>query len=84
MSTIAIKLSDEETDRIAAIAEARGESAATVVREAVANYLDQDAELRAAIQEGIDAADRGELEDFDVVAARLRARMTARLGSAAE
>lgn len=81
MSTIAIKLSDEEMDRIAAIAEWRGESPAHIVREAVANYLAYDAEFRVAVQKGIDEAERGELEDFEVVAARLRARMAARLAA---
>lgn len=78
MSTIAIKLSDEETDRIAAIAEWRGESPATVVREAVANYLDYDAEFRAAVQKGIEEADRDEGVDLDVFATQMRAKMAAR------
>ena len=84
MTEIAVELSEEDADRIAAIAEWRSESSASIVREAVAKYLDHDAEIRAAVQEGIDSAGRGELEDFEVVADRMRARLSARLAAQAE
>ena len=82
MNAVAVHLSDEQAERLGEIARYRHASTAAVVQEAVAQYLDQDAEFRAAVQIGIDQADRGELEDFNVVAAELRAMMAARVAAA--
>lgn len=83
MTNVAVQLSDEQAERLDAIAGHRHTSTAAVVQEAVTQYLAHDAAFRAAVQEGIDAADRGELEDLDVVAARLRGRMAANLAALA-
>lgn len=79
MNSVAVELSEEQADRIAAIARHKDTSPADVVREAVTTYLDKDAEYLAFVQEGIDSADRGELTEFSVVAERLRARLAVRL-----
>ena len=79
MTDIAVQLSNEQVDRLDAIARHRHASTEAVVQEAVTQYLDQDAEFRAAVQEGIDQADRGDTEDFAAFAATLRAEMAARV-----
>lgn len=84
MTNVAVQLSDDQAKRLGEIARYRHASTASVVQEAVNQYLDHDAEFRAAVQVGIDQADRGEVEDWDVVKARLRAHMAKRLAQAAE
>ena len=78
MTEIAVELSEEDADRIAAIAESRNENSVSIVREAVANYLDYDAEFRAAVQQGIEEADRDEGIDMEDFAAEMQATITAR------
>ena len=78
MIEIAVELSEEDADRIAAIAESRNENSVSIVREAVANYLDYDAEFRAAVQQGIEEADRDEGIDMEDFAAEMQATITAR------
>lgn len=56
-----IQLTTEQEARLAAIAAQAGRPIEDLAREAVDRYLAEDAHFRAAIQEGIDAADRGEL-----------------------
>lgn len=84
MAQVSIQLSDETLKRLRARAEALEISPEQVVADAVHSLLDtrdpwlgfaSEDEYRAFVQEGIDSADRGELEDFDVVAARLRAEL---------
>ena len=79
MNNVAVQLSDEQARRLGEIARQRHASTAAVVQEAVTQYLDHDAEFRAAIQVGTDQADRGEVEDWEVVKVRLRAHMAKRL-----
>ena len=83
MTSVAVQLSDEQAERLDAIARHRHASTAAVVQEAVTQYLDQDAEFRAAVQAGIDEANRGDTEDFDGFAAQLRATMAARVATGA-
>lgn len=82
MTDVAFQLSAEQAERLDTIARHRHASTAAVVQEAVTQYLDQDAEFRAAVQQGIDEADRGDTEDFDIFAAELRATMAARVAAA--
>ena len=84
MTDVAFQLSDEQARRLGEIARHRHASTAALVQEAVAQYLDQDAEFRAAVQVGIDQADRGEVEDWEVVKVRLRAHMAKRLAESSE
>ncbi len=57
------------------LAEARGRSVEDYVAEAVQRVAESDADLRAFIQVGINAADRGELVPHEQVMAELEARM---------
>jgi predicted transcriptional regulator len=66
---LAVIVDEEQKGRLEAIAAAREESTAAVLREAVVHYLDYDAWFRAEVQKGIDAADRGELRDLEDVMA---------------
>lgn len=82
MTEIAVELSEEDADRIAAIAEWRSESSASIVREAVAKYLDYDAEFRAAVQQGIEEADRDEGIDMEDMVVEMQATIAARRAAA--
>lgn len=84
MVEVAIQLSDEALARVRTRAEALEITPEQVIADAVDSFLDirdpwlgfaTEDEYRDFVQEGIDSADRGELEDFDVVAARLRAEL---------
>jgi len=55
-----IQLTAEQEARLSEIAAQAGRSVDDVAREAVDRYLAEDAHFRAAVQEGIDAADCGE------------------------
>lgn len=55
-----IQLTAEQEARLSEIAAQAGCGIEELAREAVDLYLDEDAHLRAAVQEGIDAANRGE------------------------
>ncbi|MFN3515473.1 MAG: CopG family ribbon-helix-helix protein [Phenylobacterium sp.] len=81
---LAITLDDDQMARLDALAQARQETAADVVMEAVREYLDYDAEFRKAVQEGLDALEAGDVRDFAEVERELRTHMTARLGPAEE
>ncbi len=81
MTDVAFQLTDEQAERLGEIARHRHATTAAVVQEAVTQYLDQDAEYRAFVQKGIDEADRGELEDWDVVKADLRAYMAEQMAT---
>jgi predicted transcriptional regulator len=56
-----IQLTAEQEARLSVIAAQAGRGVEDLAREAVDLYLADDAHFRAAVQEGIDAADRGEL-----------------------
>jgi len=71
---LAIELTDEQKARLEQIAEHREETLVATVQEAVAAFLHKDAEYRAYVQEGIDAAARGEVYDWEDVKAELRAK----------
>ncbi len=79
---LAITLDDDQMARLDALAQARQETTASVVQEAVREYLDYDAEFRAAVQEGLDALEAGDVRDFDEVKAELQAYMRERQAKA--
>ena len=56
-----IQLTAEQEARLSQIASQAGRPVEDLAREAVDRYLADDAHFRVAVQEGIDAADRGEL-----------------------
>ena len=55
-----IQLTVEHEARLAEIAAQAGRTIDGLAREAVDRYLAEDARFRAAVQQGIDAAERGE------------------------
>jgi predicted transcriptional regulator len=55
-----VQLNPEQEARLSEIAAQAGRGIDELAREAVDRYLAEDAHFRAAVQEGIDAADRGE------------------------
>ena len=74
VAKIDITLTDEQQARLAQIAYAREESLVAVVEEAVAEYLDADAEYRKAVQAGLDDVAAGRVRDWEDVRAELRAK----------
>jgi predicted transcriptional regulator len=75
---LAITLNDDQMARLDALAQAREETAASVVQEAVREYLDHDAEFRAAVEIGLGELEAGNVRDFEEVEAELRAYMESR------
>ena len=71
---VAILLTDEQLSRLELIAEAREETLATTVQEAVTAFLHKDAEYRAYIQEGLDDIAAGRVHDWEDVKAEMRAK----------
>ncbi len=90
MAQVAIQLSDETFARVMARADALEVSAEQVIAEEVEAMFAEDilapeeAAYLAFVQKGIDSADRGDVEDWDVVKARLRTYMADRTAAAAE
>lgn len=74
---LAITLNDDQKARLDTLARARQASAADVAAEAVAQYLDNDAAFRAAVEVGLAAGRNGDVSDFAPFAAGLRERMNA-------
>jgi len=74
VAKVAITLTDEQQARLEQIAEARQESVVAMVEEAVAEYLDADAEYRKYVQEGLDDVAAGRVRDWEEVRAELRAK----------
>jgi predicted transcriptional regulator len=55
-----VQLTAEQEAQLSRIAAQAGRDVDELAREAVDRYLAEEAHFRAAVQEGIDAADRGE------------------------
>ena len=58
---MAVQLKPEQEAQLPQIANQTGRSPEELAREAVDRYLAEEARFHATVQEGIDAADRGEL-----------------------
>ncbi|OYX56203.1 MAG: hypothetical protein B7Y86_10850 [Brevundimonas subvibrioides] len=93
MPEIYIELSDETLERLTAYADALEMTPEAALTQIVRAGLQNDEsrpdgatgdEYRAFVQKGIDSADRGDLEDWDVVKARLRVYMDEQPAVAAE
>lgn len=56
-----VQLTSEQEAQLSRMAAQAGRNIEELAREAVDRYLAEDAHFRAAVQEGIDAAERGEL-----------------------
>lgn len=71
---VAIMLTEEQLSRLEIIAEAREETVASTVQEAVTAFLHKDAEYRAYIQDGLDDIAAGRVHDWEDVKAEMRAK----------
>lgn len=58
---MAVQLKPEQEAQLSLIADQTGKSTEELALEAVDRYLAEEAQFRTVVQEGIDAADRGEL-----------------------
>jgi len=65
-----VQFTPEQEAQISQIAQYNGTPADQLVKQAALRMLEEDAQIRAGIQRGIDQADRGELIDHDEVVAR--------------
>lgn len=72
-----IQLEDAVDAQLRALADAKNVAPEQVAQDLLANQLDYDRWFRAAVQEGIASADRGELIDHDEVFDDLRRRIAA-------
>ncbi len=72
---LAVTVDNDQKAQIDAIAEARQETTAEVLSEAVAQYLDYDAWFRREVDKGLASLARGEGHDFEDVAASFRQRI---------
>lgn len=70
----AITLTDEQLSRLELIAEAREETVAVTLQEAVTRFLHKDEEYRAYIQEGLDDIAAGRTRPWEEVKAEMRAK----------
>ncbi len=68
-----INLTPEQEERLVQIADHEGTSAEELVRAKALCILEEDERFRAAVREGIEAADRGELVEHTEVWARIEA-----------
>jgi predicted transcriptional regulator len=74
-SELFVTLDNDQKARIDAIAEARQETTAEILGEAVAHYLDYDAWFRREVDKGLASLARGEGHDLEDVAASFRQRI---------
>ncbi len=72
-----VPFTPEQLQRLSQIAAHSGTDTAHLVKNAALRLVEEDAEFRAAVQEGIAQADRGELIDHDEVVARIERRFHA-------
>ena len=78
-SQIAVTLEDDLRSQLEALAAERRMTAADVAAAAVAAYVAEDAEFRAAVEEGLAAGRAGDVSDFAPFAVDLRRRMAIRV-----
>jgi predicted transcriptional regulator len=65
-----VRFSPEQEAQLSQIANYNGTAAEQLVKQAALRLVEEDAEIRAGIQRGIEQANRGELIDHDEVVAR--------------
>jgi predicted transcriptional regulator len=73
-----VQLKPEQEVQLSKIADQTGRSTEELAREAVDRYLAEEARFHTAVQEGIDAADRGELLAPSQVWERVERQLEAR------
>jgi predicted transcriptional regulator len=65
-----VQFTPEQEAQLSQIANYNGTPAEQLVKQAALRLVEEDAEIRAGIERGIEQADRGELVDHDEVVAR--------------
>jgi predicted transcriptional regulator len=65
-----VQFTPEQEAQLSQIANYNGTPTEQLVKQAALRLVEEDAEIRAGIQRGIEQADRGELIDHDEVVAR--------------
>jgi len=73
-----VHFSPEQLQRLSQIASHAGTDTGHLVKDAALRLVEEDAKFRAAVQEGIEQADRGELIDHEEVIARIERRLQSR------
>lgn len=77
-AVITTRLDEETLALVDKVAQASGRSRAWFAAQAIRQVAEREAEFLAFVQEGIDAADRGELSPHDEVFERILARRRSR------
>jgi predicted transcriptional regulator len=70
-----VQFTPEQEAQISQIASFNGTPAEQLVKQAALRMVEEDAEIRAGIRQGIEQADRGELIDHEDVKARIYRRL---------
>ena len=73
-----VEFTAEQVRQLSKIAAHAGMDPENLVNEAALRLVEEDARFLAAVQRGIDQADRGELIDHEEVVARIERRLRAR------
>jgi predicted transcriptional regulator len=73
-----VHFTPEQLQRLSQIAAHAGTDTEHLVKDAALRLVEEDAKFRAAVQKGIEQADRGELVDHDDVVARMERRLQSR------
>lgn len=73
-SVLTTRIDEETLALVDKVAQATGRSRAWIAAQAIREVAEREAKFLAFVQEGIDAADRGELIPHDEVFERLKAR----------
>ncbi len=76
---LAVSLDDDQTERLEALAADRHATVAEIAATAIAEYLDEDASFRRAVDEGLLAGRAGDVSDFGPFASDLRSRIAVRV-----
>ena len=77
-SELAITIDDEQRRRLESLAAQRHESPADIAARALAEYLEEDAAFRRAVEEGLLAGRAGDVVDYKPFAEELRRKMAIR------
>jgi len=75
---LAITIDDEQQQRLEALAAERHATPADVAATALAEYLEDDAAFRRAVEEGLAAAKAGDVVDYRAFRDEMRRRMAIR------
>jgi predicted transcriptional regulator len=67
-----VHFAPETESKLLRLAQDTGRNAEQIVQEAVARFVQEDAEFLAAVQKGFDSIDRGEFLSHEEVGARIR------------